>query len=208
MKIKAFSQNGESQSPYDLKVADKFLNFNLKLISQVLYIEENNSSRKTGFAKTKGEVRGGGRKPWKQKGTGRARAGSRRSPIFKGGGVTFGPRAISKRLSINKKMRDLAFGQLLVQKAKDDQILKIESFKSDNNKTKDCAKLLENMKIDGRLMVVYSGENATIINSWRNLPLVACREITNISLKDLKSSYKLIFDDSGIEKISKRLQND
>lgn len=205
MKINTFTQSGEKTDPVEIKVADKFLKINQKLVAQVLYVEQNNLMRKNGFAKTKGEVSGGGKKPWKQKGTGRARAGSSRSPIFRGGGVTFGPRAIAKRLTINKKMKDLAFGQLFLAKLRSDEIVAIDNYPTENVKTRDCQKIAEKILPGKELIVIFNQEDLDACVSWRNIPTVSCQAISNLTLAQLKSNKNLVFSIKGIDQMKKRL---
>lgn len=201
IKVDLFSQKGEKQEPISLKVAEKYLNVNAKLISQLLYIEQNNTTRKSGHAKTKGEVSGGGRKPWKQKGTGRARAGSTRSPIFRGGGVTFGPRSTGRYLEVPKAMKQLAVGQLLVAKAKNNEVIAMESLASQDGKTKTAATLIDKALPGKQAIVAFNqGERPQMI-AWRNIALVDCSPLSDIKLNDLRSSKVIIFSKEGLGQV-------
>lgn len=201
IKIDLFSQKGEKQEPISLKITEKYLKLNKELISQLLYIEQNNTARKSGHAKTKGEVSGGGRKPWKQKGTGRARAGSTRSPLFKGGGVTFGPRAISRYLEMPRAMKHLAIGQLLVEKAKKNEVMAVESFLSQDGKTKTAAALIDKILPGKQLFVAFRQDERAKMITWRNIALVNCNPISDIKLNDLRSSKVILFSKTGLEEV-------
>lgn len=206
IKIDFFSQSGEKQEQLSFNVAERYLKTNTKLISQVLYIEENNTSRKSGFAKTKGEVRGGGRKPWKQKGTGRARAGSNRSPLFRGGGVTFGPRAVSRILSLPKTMKQLAFGQAIVEKAKNGGVIAIESLESKNQKTKTAAETLNKLVPGREAVIVFAAKEREKFLPWRNIALAECTNLSDLNVRDMMNKKTIILSKEGAGEIFAKLK--
>jgi len=204
IKVDLFSQKGEKLETVTLKVAQKYLELNKDLISQLLYIEQNNNSRKSGNAKTKGEVSGGGRKPWKQKGTGRARAGSTRSPLFRGGGVTFGPKSSGRYLEMPKTMKQLAVGQLLVAKAKNNEIVAVETLESGDKKTKTAAALIDKILPGKQSVVAFKQEERPHMIAWRNIALVSCNSLLDIKLNDLRSSKVIMFSKAGLEDVFDR----
>ena len=203
IKINSFNIKGEAQEPVQFKVAEKFLKPNEILIAQALRIEQNNLFGLHGETKTKGSISGGGKKPWRQKGTGRARAGSSRSPIWRGGGVTFGPTGEKRDLKIPAKMKWLAFAQLFTKKASEKGVVIIESIKIESGKTKDAAKVLE--KITGRAAVItYSSEEKGDLVAWNNLPLLDSKQFSNLTLTDLFSNKLIILTKGSFEHIKER----
>ena len=170
------------------------------MVHQVLVALDANRRKPIAHAKGRGEVRGGGKKPWKQKGTGRARHGSIRSPLWKGGGVTFGPtkeRNFSQK--INKKAKQQALFSVLSKKLADQEIKVVDEIKIKNIKTKEMAKILgnffENKKNSG--LVILAKSNPELIRTTRNLKFAQICSTNNMSIKDLLL-YKniLIFKDA------------
>ena len=125
-----------SKEEIKINPAKRFVKINSDLVSQVLYCLNYKKKAQPGLAKGRSDVRGGGRKPWKQKGTGRARAGTIRSPLFVGGGVTFGPTKDKANKKISKKMKSLAIGQLFVKKAQSKEVMCLDNLTIKDNKTK------------------------------------------------------------------------
>jgi len=128
--------------------------------------------RGTASTKTRAEVRGGGRKPWRQKGTGRARHGSIRSPIWRGGGVVFGPKPRSFRISIPKKVKKLAIRSSISDKIINDKLFVLKGVKFDKVSTKEATALIKSLKLSGSILFVFSDENGEVELSMRNLPKV------------------------------------
>lgn len=203
IKVSAFTQTGEKKDDLKLDVAKRFLEFNDALFAQALRVEQNNLFQKSGHTKTKGEVSGGGKKPWKQKGTGRARAGSNRSPIWRGGGVTFGPNGEKPNLTIPKKMRQGAYLQTIVKRIAD--IAVIEKFEVKSAKTKDAAKLLEKIAPAMRTFLIIDQSEADAMVAFSNLPLAETINANGLLLNDLTKKRKFIFTQSAFEKISNEL---
>lgn len=205
ISIPFYSNSGESREAISLNVAEKFSILNTKLVSQALYIEQNRVQIKAGLAKTKGEISGGGRKPHKQKGTGRARAGSNRSPLWRGGGVTFGPTGINKVLVLPKKMKDLAFLQLIVAKMAGKELAVIENVKIESAKTKD-ANIIASKVGEGKKIEMYvSKEEINDCLPWRNLAQVSCNTQDKISFTVLSSSKKLVISEEVYKQIQAKL---
>lgn len=206
IKIPVFTSTGEKSEDISLKVADKLLELNSSLIAQALRVEANHIFTKNGKVKTRAEVSGGGKKPWKQKGTGRARAGSNRSPLWRGGGVTFGPTGLNKKLSIPAKMRSLAFVQLLVRKFNNNQFAVIEEIKLSSGKTKDAQVILNKISSNERVILITDkpGED---FKAWNNLALAECKSLDGLLMHDMIGSKKLIVSKKAFELIEKRLEN-
>ncbi len=152
------------------------------------------------------EVRGGGAKPFKQKGRGGARAGTTRSPLWVGGGTIFGPKPRNYSQSINKKVKKLARKSALSYKAKSDQIVVVEDFNFDKPKTKDFANILKALNLNGKKTLLLTKENSlNIYKSGRNIPKVNILEATNASPYDILNNQVLVVQKSAIEKIVKSL---
>ena len=165
---------------------------NLDAVYRVMLAQQAN--RRQGTSKTKGrsEVRGGGRKPYRQKGTGRARHGSNRSPIFVGGGVTFGPTPRSYRTRLPKKLRRLAMRSLLSDKAANEKLLVLDSLDMETHKTREMVEILKNVGVDTSALIVTSGSNVEVMRSARNIPNVRTAGVNAFSVLDLLKSDLLI----------------
>ena len=156
----------------------------------------------TACAKTRSEVAGTGKKPWRQKGTGRARAGSKQSPIWRGGGVVFGPRPRSFRKDINKKTRQLALRKALSERFKAGEVLVVDQVQMDQPKTKDVIRLLDQLKVDGTALIVTGEVNANAQLSARNIPYVDVTTSASLNTYDtLKYDCLILTKDarSGLE---------
>ncbi|MDR3609617.1 MAG: 50S ribosomal protein L4 [Ignavibacteriaceae bacterium] len=168
------------------------------------------ANQRQGTSKTKerGEVRGGGKKPWKQKGRGGARAGTSRSPLWVGGGTIFGPRPRDYRQELTKKMKRLARKSALSYKVKDNQIMIVEDFVLDKLKTKDFSKILSDLKIAGKKVLVLTGSyNEIIYKAGRNIPKVNILEAANASTYDILNNQILVLQKSAVDSINKTFEN-
>lgn len=204
LNIPFYKADGSKQEALVLEIADKFSEINTALISQAIYVENSNSQVKAGKTKTKSEIRGGGRKPWKQKGTGRARAGSNRSPLWRGGGVTFGPTGENRSLDIPKKMREKAILTLLFNKVKQDELAVIENIKVESGKTKDAKNVFDKIS-DSKFVVLAIDEQSTEnTTSWRNIPVVDIKKASELLINDINSKKKIIFTRKAFEGIEAR----
>jgi 50S ribosomal protein L4, bacterial/organelle len=167
-----------------------------------------NQRQGTSKSKERGEVRGGGKKPWKQKGRGGARAGTSRSPLWVGGGTIFGPRPRDYRQDLTKKLKRLARKSALSYKVKDNQILIVEDFELENTKTKDFSKILNDLKIRGKKVLVLTGKyDETIYKAGRNIPKVNILEAANASTYDILNNQVLVLQKSAVESIKKTFAN-
>jgi 50S ribosomal protein L4, bacterial/organelle len=167
-----------------------------------------NQRQGTSKSKERGEVRGGGKKPWKQKGRGGARAGTSRSPLWVGGGTIFGPRPRDYRQDLTKKLKRLARKSALSYKVKDNQILIVEDFELENTKTKDFSKILNDLKIRGKKVLVLTGKyDETIYKAGRNIPKVNILEAANASTYDILNNQVLVLQKSAVESIKKTFVN-
>lgn len=174
------------------------------LVHQVMVFQSSNRRQNTANTKDRAQVRGGGKKPWRQKGTGRARHGSSRSPIWKGGGVTFGPtNEKNYKKKINKKTRRKALYMVLSSKAKDKSLYIIDDIDSIVPKTKEMAKILKKLKIERSVIIAPVSNNETIFRAFRNIPGVLVMPILDLNVLDLLSFKDLLLTKDAIKNIKK-----
>lgn len=165
------------------------------------------ASLRAGTHKTKGrsEVRGGGRKPWRQKGTGRARQGSIRAPQWKGGGVVFGPTPRSYAYKLPKKVRRLAIKSVLSAKVADNEIIVLDQLTMDAPKTKQFAEVLKNLKVERKALVVAAEYDDNVALSARNIPGIKFIAADGINVLDVVSHDKLIITKDAVQKVEEVL---
>ena len=161
-----------------------------------------NQRQGTHKSKERAEVRGGGKKPWKQKGRGGARAGTSRSPLWVGGGTIFGPRPRDYRQDLPKKLKRLARKSALSYKAKDKQLIVVEDFSLEKPKTKDFTGILEALKIDGKKVLMLTHTfNDQVYRSGRNIPKVKVLEANKASTYDILNNQVLVLQKSAVKVI-------
>lgn len=162
-----------------------------------------NQRQGTHKAKERGEVRGGGKKPWKQKGRGGARAGTIRSPLWVGGGTIFGPRPRDYRQDLPKKVKQLARKSALSYKLKDEQLMVVEDFSFDKPKTKDFVNVLQSLKVNGKKVLLLTGDyKPEVYKSGRNIPKVQILEASKASTYDILNNQILIMQKSAVDVIN------
>lgn len=165
-----------------------------------------NSRQGTSKTKTRTEVSGGGKKPWRQKGRGTARAGSTRSPVWVGGGRTFGPEPRQYTKKLTKKMRSLARRSALAVKAKAEKIVLVEDFNFENPKTKDMLNILKAFELDAtKTLILTPDTNKAVFLSGRNIPKLSVKEAGYFSTRDVVKADTLIIQKSALAKISEDL---
>ena len=167
-KVSVYDINGKEVDTLELNDAIFGVNVNEHLVHLAVVAQLANKRQGTQKAKTRSEVSGGGRKPWKQKGTGHARQGSTRSPQWKGGGVVFAPTPRDYTITLNKKERRLALKSALTSRVNENKFIVVDDFKMDEIKTKKMQQTLNNLKINKGLVVVSEGETKTVL-STRNI---------------------------------------
>lgn len=192
MQVDVLNIKGEVVDTLDLSENVFAIEPNLDAVYRVMIAQQAN--RRQGTSKTKGrsEVRGGGRKPYRQKGTGRARHGSNRSPIFVGGGVTFGPTPRSYRKRLPKKVRRLAMRSLLSDKLANEKLVVLDSLEMGTHKTREMAGILKNVGAESSALIITSGSNVEVVRSARNIPNVRTAAVNAFSVLDLLNSDLLI----------------
>jgi large subunit ribosomal protein L4 len=157
-----------------------------------------NKRQGTHSAKTRAEVRGGGRKPWRQKGTGRARQGSIRSPQWRGGGVVFAKKPRDYSYTTPKKVRRIALQSVLTSKVQNDEMILVDKYVLEEPKTKEFAKILKNIKADSKALVVINDEDTNIYRSARNIDGVKVLRATDINVYDLLKYDNLVISKDAL----------
>lgn len=203
MELEVLGLNGIPKKK--INVSDEIfgLEYNNDLVYKALVAELANERQGTVSTKTRKEVSGGGKKPWRQKGTGRARHGSIRSPIWVGGGIAHGPKPRDFSMSLPKQMKRKAYFVVLSSKVRDKDLLVIEDFSLDVIKTKEFVNRFNNFlqKLDkGYGILVIPDVNRNLILSARNLPNLEIMTYNNLKLKDIFYATKVIFFESAIKK--------
>lgn len=198
--------NGEKTT--DIKLSDSIfdVDVNEKVVHQVVTAQLAKVRRGTASTKTRSEVRGGGRKPWRQKGTGRARHGSIRSPLWVGGGITFGPKPRSYSQKVNKKMKRLALKSVLTDKLIDDSIMILDELKLDQIKTKNMIELLNTLGLeDKKVLIVLPEKDKNIYLSARNIPHVKTMVLDGLNTYDLLNNDVILMSEEAVRKIEEVL---
>ena len=209
MKLTVYSVDGQSSKEQEFEDFPSFDDQEKKgllAVRQAVLAIQANKRQGNASTKTVGEVRGSGSKPYRQKGTGRARAGNWRSPIRRGGGVVFGPKPRDYTQKINRKTKRLAMQRALYDSATDGDVLLIEKFVVEEPKTKLIAKVLDSMTPEGnRILLVDDSfeEHATL--ATRNLPHVSIRDTASLNVMDLVSSDRVILTLRSIDTLLARL---
>ena len=160
-----------------------------------------NQRQGTQSAKTRAEVRGGGRKPFRQKGTGRHRQGSSTDPSQVGGGVVFAPKPRSYRYSLNKKLKRLALKSALSAKVADNELIVVDEFKFTEPKTKEMVKVLENIKADKKALIVMAEKDDNVVRSAHNIPGVRTALVSTMNVYEIVNHYTLVLTEAAAKKI-------
>lgn len=206
MNIPVYNVKGEETSKVRVDDSVFMIEPNEDVIHRAVVAEMTNSRQGTHSTKTRSEVRGGGRKPWRQKGRGVARAGTIRSPIWRGGGVVFGPKPRDYKDRLPKKMKKLARRSALSQRVQDKAVYVVDEMTIDAPRTKDFRKLLQDLGLGGKKITVLVGEiEKNLSLSARNLPNVFLIPATDVSTYDLLDCEAVVFDKAGIKKLSEQL---
>ena len=179
---------------------------NMDLVQDAVVMQRANARQGTAGTKTRHFVSGGGIKPYKQKGTGRARAGSIRSPLWKGGGTIFGPHPRDYSYSMPKKASKKALQSLLSAKLRDGEIIVMDKLAVSGPKTKEAAALLAGLNISGTTMILTTGEDNTLYMAARNIPGVKVCRLENINVYDLMKYRNLLSDRDTLEKLQEVLK--
>lgn len=202
MNVKVYNQEGAEVGTVELNAAVFGIEPNEAVVHQ--YIVNHLARKRQGTADTKGraEISGGGKKPWRQKGTGRARAGTIRSPLWRGGGTVFGPEPRIYGVNFPKKMKRLAIQSVFSSKAKEDRIRVIDSLGLAEIKTKQVASILGKLDLKGKkYLILDEGQNEKLTLSCRNLPNVVYRRAALANGYELLHADHVILTKAGLEKV-------
>ena len=187
----------------DVELSDDI--FGVEVNTHVMYEAVKNylanQRQGTQSAKTRGEVRGGGRKPWRQKGTGRARQGSTRSPQWVGGGVVFAPKPRDYSYKLPKRIKRLALKSALSSKVQDNEIIVVDSLVLDKPKTKDMIKVLLNLKAGKKTLVVIPERDENVILASRNIPSVKTAYVNTINVYDILNCDSFLITRDAVNKV-------
>jgi large subunit ribosomal protein L4 len=198
--VALFKQDGSQSGDVELNEAVFGIEPNTHVLHEAVVMQRASLRQGTHAVKNRSEVRGGGRKPWRQKGTGRARHGSIRSPIWVGGGTAFGPTPRSYSYKMPKKVRRLALISALSSKVKEGNTLVLDAIAIDEPKTKEIVKMLEALDVNEKALIVTADTEETIIRSANNLQNVNVLTVGEINVLDLLSHDKLIITKDAAEK--------
>lgn len=204
-KITAYKDNGAENGAVEVKDAIFGIEPNNNVVTDAVIMQRASMRQGTHDVKNRSEVRGGGRKPWRQKGTGRARQGSIRSPQWVGGGVVFGPTPRSYAYHLPKKVSRLALKSVLSQKAADSNLIVIDSISYDKPSTKAFAQLLNTVGADNKALVVVEDGNDNVALSARNIDKVKVVAPEGVNVLDVINANKLVVTQAALSKIEEVL---
>ncbi len=198
--VAVMNMNGENVGSIELNDAIFGIEANEHVMHLAVVQYLANQRQGTQSAKTRAEVRGGGRKPWRQKGTGRARQGSTRSPQWTGGGVVFAPKPRDYSFKLNRKVKRLALQSALSCKVAENKMIVLDELTLNEIKTKEMVKVLENIKC-GKALIVMDGSNKNVMLSARNIPDVKTASVNTINVYDLLKYNTLVVTKDAVAKI-------
>ena len=196
-------KKSDGSSGGNVSLSEKLFNakINPGLMHQAVVNEATNSRQDTRDTKTRAEVAGGGRKPYRQKGTGRARQGTISAPHYRHGGIVFGPHPRDLSAKLPKKARRAALASALSTKAAEDAILVLDSLMMDTHSTKTAAALLKTLGVTGKALVVLPETNLTIYKSFRNIPGVTVRVAPAFSVRDVLDAEQIVITQGALDKL-------
>lgn len=205
-KISVKNLNGEKVK--DLTLNDSVWNIevNEDCLKKMIRLQLDATRQGTRKTKNRSEVSGGGRKPWRQKGTGRARQGSTRATQWRGGGIPFGVSPRDYTFKINKKERVIALKSALSSKVQEKALVVVDNFNMESTKTKDAVKVLENLKLDNKILFVTSDDAENLYLAVRNLPNVLVIYADEVNCYDLVNADTVVIDEAAVSKLEEVLK--
>ena len=204
-KTQVLNLKGEKVKDLTLKDAVWNIEVNEPVMHDAIVLAQASLRQGTASTKTRSEVSGGGRKPYKQKGTGNARQGSTRSPQWPGGGIVFGPKPRKYDKKQNRKERRLALKSVLSSKFQEKELVVVENLNLETAKTKDFNAMLKNLKVDKKALVVFADDNENLFLASRNNNKVAVLATEEINVLDLVATDYLVIDESSVKKLEEVL---
>ena len=199
--IKVYKQTGAEAGTMNLDDSVFAVEFNEPLVHQVVVAQQNNARQGTKSTLTRTEVRGGGIKPWRQKGTGRARQGSIRSPQWTGGGVVFAPKPRDFSQKINKQMKRGALCCALSDKFSENAMIVVDEIKLEAAKTKEMVAVMKALGVEKRALLVVTDADEAVVRAANNIPNVTTINSALINVYDVMANEKLVMTKSAVEKI-------
>ena len=200
-KIDVYNIEGKKVKTIELKEEVFGIEPNEAIVHSVLVNYLANQRQGTQSTKTRAEVSGGGRKPWRQKGTGRARQGSIRAPHWVGGGVALGPKPRSYNYTVNKKEKRLAIKSMLSSKVSENELVVVESLPLKEIKTKEMARILNNLKVEGKAVILLPEKDEIVQKSARNIEGVKTLQVGTINVYDLLKHKNLVVTEDTVKKL-------
>jgi large subunit ribosomal protein L4 len=200
-KVALYNISGEQVGEIELNDDVFGIEINAHVMYEAVKVYLANQRQGTQSAKTRSEVRGGGRKPWRQKGTGRARQGSIRSPQWKGGGVVFAPKPRDYSMQLPKKIRRLALKSAFSSKAENNEIIVLDQLSMEGPKTKEMIKVLNNLKVDKKALIVMPEKDNNVVLSARNIPGVKTTEVNTLNVYDVLNYNTFIITQDAVKKV-------
>lgn len=200
-KVALYNLSGEQIDDIELKDSVFGIEVNQHVLYEVVKNQLANKRQGTQSVKTRSEVRGGGRKPWRQKGTGRARQGSIRAPHWVGGGVSFAPKPRDYSYSVPKKVRRLAMKSALSSKVIDNEIIVLDEFKMDQPKTKEIANILKNLNSSKKALIVMDKKDENVVKSAKNMPGVSTTLVNTLNVYDILNHDTFIITKEAAKKV-------
>ena len=205
-KVTLFKQDGTTNGEIELNSEIFGIEPNENVVFDAVIMQRASLRQGTHAVKNRSAVSGGGRKPWRQKGTGRARQGSIRSPQWRGGGIVFGPTPRSYSYKLPKKVRRLAIKSVLSQKVLDNKLVVVEALQFDAPKTKEFAQVLSNLNVDTKVLVVVESSNDFALLAARNISNVTIVDETDVTVLDVVNNDKLLITKAALSKVEEGLQ--
>lgn len=205
LKVKVYNQEGAEVKDLELNEAVFGIEPNKQALFDMVLLQRASLRQGTHKVKNRTEVSGGGKKPWRQKGTGRARQGSIRAPQWRGGGVVFGPTPRSYKFKLNRKVRRLALKSALSTKIIDNEFMALEAIKFDAPKTKEMVKVLANLDAPTKTLIVVDEIDENVARSANNIPGVKLLDAKRVNVYDILNSDKLIMTEAAIKSVEEVL---
>lgn len=203
--VTLFNMEGSQLGEFELSDAVFAAEVNEPVVHEVVVAYLAGLRRGTSCTKSRGEVRGGGKKPWRQKGTGRARVGTIRSPLWRGGAIIFGPKPRSYEKDVNKKKVLIALRSALSDKVNESALTVVDELAFDVPKTKDMIKVLKALDVSGKTLLVLNDANENVIKSARNIPGVNVTTVKNLTTYDMVNAARLVVTKDAVAKIEEVL---
>lgn len=206
-KVAVYNMKGEKVKERELENDIFGVDIDPELVSAAVRAQELNARQVIAHTKDRSEVRGGGRKPWRQKGTGRARHGSIRSPLWRGGGVTFGPRKERNfQVKLNKKIKRKALLMCLSDKVKNNKFIVVDDIQFTSNKTKEAISLLENVSLKKQkknsVLVVLPSQKKELRRAFQNIPGVSLLDAKSLNVRDIIKKEAVLLSDDCVDVIT------